>query len=1610
MHTRNMSLKSAARSFVGAILPFTLCVATAPAPSWAAARTDWIGGSGGTEAAPLDIYNKKNWSTGALPSKSYNLYFDVASLTYLTNSMANATSTMVADNIRPNSGDFVFLGPLYFYTFCNGTANATVSVVKKGDWKVDYYFRGAEAEGCKVAFTNEWGNVTVSQQGYSFFANGKNSRFDVVNKSGNWSFTGKSDVYLAGGEGSSSTVKKEAGNWTFARPLYLASGKASSMTFRNEGGALVASSTLYLGTGADSEASFYVSGGSATVNGQYGFIVGKDNSGTGAGRVYFEVGSGGAVTNSAGHFCINEGTTGGSAEVRVAGGEINVSAGSVFVGQHGAGTLTIDSGRVIASANGVEFCHSSDCSSGKDCFLNLNGGTLETKVVTYGAGAADATFTFNSGTLKALQSGTLMESKPLLTVNVDAGGAIIDTDGKTVEIAEPLNAVSGVAGNLSVTGGGAATFSAIGDLTGAFTIGENTALRYFDQDGVVANYAISSISIAPGATLYLDADATGCDTFGAATTNITATAANPATIKLVFTSAAPAGTAYPLFETDSADKFVVTPMIGALELPHETSLVNGRLTLTITAEDYTWNGSGTNWGDADAWTKGGTSATWSDGNNAVFSTANAAAVVASAASASEVRFTADATVSGTAALTASRIDVVNGATATISAPLGGDFSKTGAGTLALPQKPETTLTLLNGTLSMDGGTFDGIPATTPDTDAALANGVYGTESGAFALPCGTLRFASDAILTNQASVTIGPTAGGTAGIVKDGGDWSVSGNFLLCRALDTTATLIHNGGTLTIGDYFSIGDFAGADLGRFELNGGTVNATHSGSYTIIGSTCPGTAVIRDGGVFNVTGNLLIGNHTSGTLTVDDGGTVNTTDIIFTYSTDGGEGFVDLKTGGTIFVKRIWYQNGTSAVCTFRFDGGTVKCNYSELITAHDRLFVKVSANGGIVNVNGMTVAFNEPILEDSESTGGGMTFKGGGKITLASGNTYTGTTTVEVGTTVHVASVGEIGGGLAVTVPETAPADGIYTLVAIDGNGTFPASVLTGVATPANATLRLSVDAKSVLCIYGNPPNTWIGGASGSLGDNANWSLGTVPTSGESCVIGNALAASLTNPVGSTFAPASITFPADTALVTISGESAISDITAIVNNAALHHVFNCPVVCADGITPDITRGSDNYMTFAGGITMYNAPKTGGAVYDYWSGNVIITTDAEQRYVTSGNYGYLVSGTTFTFNNGNIDHMQIAAGATAVVERLVYNNCVRSQKSGSKTAYYNYVFDNGNGTIRTKEVRSTGDAVMFHSYAAADMIGGTIIAEQLTCATTKQTGGGFPYPVFILNCGSLSGTAVTTVDANGEGMWVIGPGGLAFGETVHERSHYETLIGKSLGGRPAATLHSYADWTLQARPNGRNYCALQIGSNNGGFLAIDTSHYVIGDPAYDTATSHTVTLDGMVTVGPMRVEGNGKVVFANEYNNFSGLTVTNTATASVKAGCKPGAGAVTMAAGTTLEVAESGTATVDGTLTLAEGASLAFNFTDKRTAPVLAVASPATLPATVNVKVSAADGVHPRGGAHALTSGGAFAGATVSLADGAPKWVKGVSVVDGDIVLDVKSGGIVVIIR
>ena len=152
--------------------------------------------------------------------------------------------------------------------------------------------------------------------------------------------------------------------------------------------------------------------------------------------------------------------------------------------------------------------------------------------------------------------------------------------------------------------------------------------------------------------------------------------------------------------------------------------------------------------------------------------------------------------------------------------------------------------------------------------------------------------------------------------------------------------------------------------------------------------------------------------------------------------------------------------------------------------------------------------------------------------------------------------------------------------------------------------------------------------------------------------------------------------------------------------------------------------------------------------------------------------------------------------------------------------------------------------------------------------------------------------------------------------------------------------------------------------------------------------------------------------------FSGaITVKDTATLAVKPEKYPTTGAISVSNESTFKVAQSGVVTLSGNLSLADGAALGFNFTNRKVGPLLALASGKSLSfvgeGEKNIAIKVSGDVWPVGGKHILTATGGFnaEGVTVSLADGSPKWAKGVYVnEDGNIVLDVKPMGTRVIVR
>ena len=178
-------------------------------------------------------------------------------------------------------------------------------------------------------------------------------------------------------------------------------------------------------------------------------------------------------------------------------------------------------------------------------------------------------------------------------------------------------------------------------------------------------------------------------------------------------------------------------------------------------------------------------------------------------------------------------------------------------------------------------------------------------------------------------------------------------------------------------------------------------------------------------------------------------------------------------------------------------------------------------------------------------------------------------------------------------------------------------------------------------------------------------------------------------------------------------------------------------------------------------------------------------------------------------------------------------------------------------------------------------------------------------------------------------------------------------------------------------------------------------------------------------GTNTISGTGRVVANYDIDDLTStasskiqpFVVTNSATFAIMPGADIGSGAVTVESGATLEVAQSGTVTLGGDLTLKEGAKLGFNYTT-RDEPVLDLTGKTVTfdegeTTNVTVKISADTGKRAKGGANVLTSsGGQFSGVTVSLDEtNKPDWAMGVSVNEnGEIVLDVKPFGTIIFVR
>ena len=85
----------------------SLCTVLA-AGAASALDANWEGPvSGGTVEEPLDIYNAAYWSSGALPSSSYNLVFPRDVNLVLVNGYPKASSRKTMSELKLSSGNII---------------------------------------------------------------------------------------------------------------------------------------------------------------------------------------------------------------------------------------------------------------------------------------------------------------------------------------------------------------------------------------------------------------------------------------------------------------------------------------------------------------------------------------------------------------------------------------------------------------------------------------------------------------------------------------------------------------------------------------------------------------------------------------------------------------------------------------------------------------------------------------------------------------------------------------------------------------------------------------------------------------------------------------------------------------------------------------------------------------------------------------------------------------------------------------------------------------------------------------------------------------------------------------------------------------------------------------------------------------------------------------------------------------------------------------------------------------------------------------------------------------------------------------------------------------
>ena len=498
--------------------------------------------------------------------------------------------------------------------------------------------------------------------------------------------------------------------------------------------------------------------------------------------------------------------------------------------------------------------------------------------------------------------------------------------------------------------------------------------------------------------------------------------------------------------------------------------------------------------------------------------------------------------------------------------------------------------------------------------------------------------------------------------------------------------------------------FKGVNLGQ------SASPPASSGYLTIGSSNRATTVSVNGDFVINKGKVTAENATisvggdfaidNGEVTIANGGTVEVSNDKFIHvsKTTGGTGTLNLLGGGKLVTCNVRKSGSTGYLV---FDGGTLKANeeypsspFGGLI--HGRVNVSVNAGGGVIDNDAKNITISAGL-----SGTGGLKFTGGGTTTLNGNVNYSGKTTVTPGTTLIIvkstAKSNILANGLELV---GAPMVGTpYTVFACDDtlSDADLANVTCGVA--SDFTAAIGTDGKSiVVTVAALKSGYWTGAKDNNLSDAANWSDNVVPTSGNPTIY-CPVATTLT--VGDTFAPATITIPDESAVVTIgagdlhlsgsltnamklavgSGASLIidGDIVAKPSDTGYFLYSNEGSVIVHGNAVAMAVGTRTVYEYVTANANTKPMQVGGIRYEAGGNTLYFHINSANSYYNQGSGSWVIGSNGIGFTSGRenaVTHFYTQYGGSVMLYSSADWTLANSMK---KNANQGDIMVTGNGT-------------------------------------------------------------------------------------------------------------------------------------------------------------------------------------------------------------------------------------------------------------------------------------------------------------------------------------------